>query len=261
MLEVRDLRFSYTDPVIDALSFEVGDHELLAVLGPNGSGKSTLLKLIVGILSPERGAVTIEGRDLASLTRREAARLIGYVAQDSTIRFPLTAMEFVLQGRFAQGRLIGFESIEDVDEAERAMELTETSRFASRRVVELSGGERQRVMLARSLASHPRLLVLDEPVANLDISHQVKILDLVRRLTVEDAMSAIVVTHELNLAADFATSALLLKSGGMIAFGDPHQVMTEHLLRSVFETDLIVDANPASGAPRITLVRNKTTSG
>lgn len=254
MLEAINIRFSYEKPVLNGLSFDVGDGELLAVLGPNGSGKSTLIKIIVGILSPEGGSVSIGGRNLASMSRRESARLVGYVAQDSAVRFPLTAMELVLQGRFAQGRLIGFESERDVKEAEWAMEATETSEFAARPLDELSGGERQRVMLARALAVRPKVLVLDEPVANLDISHQVKMLGLVRRLTRETGMSAIVVTHEVNLASDFATSALLLKSGEMIAFGAPKQVMTERLLREVFETDLMVDANPASGAPRVTLV-------
>ncbi len=254
MLDVSDIRFSYENPVLNGLSFNVGDGELLAILGPNGSGKSTLVKLIVGILDPESGVVSIDGRDLASISRRESAQLIGYVAQDSSARFPLTAFELVLQGRFAQGRLIGFESETDVREAEWAMEVTETSDFAARSLDELSGGERQRVMLARALAVRPKLLVLDEPVANLDISHQVKMLDLVRRLTVETGITAIVVTHEVNLAADFATSALLLKSGEMIAFGTPKDVMTEELLRSMFETDLMVDSNPLSGAPRVTLI-------
>lgn len=254
MLEVRDMRFSYEKPVLNDVSFRVGDGELLAVLGPNGSGKSTVIKLIVGILDPEGGSVSIDGRDLASMSRRETAKVIGYVAQDSSLRFPLTALELVLQGRFAQGRLIGFESERDVREAEWAMEVTETTEFAGRALDELSGGERQRVMLARALAVRPRLLVLDEPVANLDISHQVKMLDLVRRLTIETGMSAIVVTHEVNLAADFATSALLLKAGAMIAFGSPKEVMTEGLLREVFETDLMVDLNPSSGAPRVTLI-------
>jgi iron complex transport system ATP-binding protein len=127
--------------------------------------------------------------------------------------------------------------------------------FASRVVSELSGGERQRVMLARTLASRPKLLVLDEPVANLDIAHQVKMLDLVSRLVAEEGISAVVVTHELNLAAEFATAVLLLKSGVAVAFGEPAAVLNEERLRSVFETDLIVDVNPRSGAPRVTLVR------
>jgi iron complex transport system ATP-binding protein len=255
MLQVRDIRFSYAEPVLNGLSFEVGAGRMLAVLGPNGSGKSTLLKTIVGILSPSSGSVLIDGRDLTKASRREAARLIGYVAQESAVRFPLTALEFVLQGRFAQGRVIGFESEEDEREAHRAMELTETKSFASRVVSELSGGERQRVMLARALASRPRLLVLDEPVANLDISHQVKVLDLVSRLVADEQMSAVVVTHELNLAAEFATEVLLLKSGDVVAFGEPGEVLSEASLRAVFDTDLIVDVNPMSNAPRVTLVR------
>src|SRR6185295_679496 len=153
MLQVRDIQFSYVEPVLKGLSFEVGAGRMLAVLGPNGSGKSTLLKIIVGILSPSTGSVLIDGCDLESASRRETARLIGYVAQESAVRFPLTALEFVLQGRFAQGRLVGFESGEDVREVDRAMKLTETTVLASRIVSELSGGERQRVMLARALAS------------------------------------------------------------------------------------------------------------
>lgn len=252
MLEARDISFSYQDPVLKQLSFEVRSGELLAVLGPNGSGKSTLLRIIVRVLSPGSGFLSLDGRNLSSMSRRESARLIGYVPQESTVRFPMTAMEYVLQGRFAQGRFVGFESDEDVLEATRAIEMTDTSKFADRLIGHLSGGERQRVMLARALASRPRLLVLDEPVANLDISHQAKMFDLVRKLVVSDQISAIVVTHELNLAAEFAMRVLLLKSGQVIAFGAPREVMTESALREVFETDLIVDNNPASGAPRIT---------
>lgn len=258
MLQVRAIKFSYSKPVLKGVSFNVGSGELFALLGPNGSGKSTLIKIIVGLLKPESGSAQIDGRDAASMSRRDLARVIGYVAQESAVRFPLTAMELVLQGRFAQGRLIGFESERDVQEAEWAMRMTETTAFAASPVTELSGGERQRVMLARALAVRPKLLVLDEPVANLDISHQVKMLELVERLTSEIGMSAIVVTHELNLAADFATSALLLKSGEVIAAGKPQDVMTEPLLRSVFETELLVDENPVSGSPRVTLIRGKS---
>src|SRR6185369_909150 len=138
MLEVRDVHFSYAKPVLKGASVETASGQLVAVLGPNGSGKSTLIKIIVGILTPERGSVLIEGQSLASMSRRHSAQLIGYVAQESAIRFPLTVMEFVLQGRFAQNRVIGFESDRDVREAERAMELTETVELAARPVTELS---------------------------------------------------------------------------------------------------------------------------
>jgi iron complex transport system ATP-binding protein len=197
--------------------------------------------------------VILDGRPLESISRREIARLIGYVAQESSVLFPLTAMEFVLQGRFAQGRILGFESDEDVREASRAMEMTETEEFAGRLIGELSGGERQRVMVARALASHPKLLVFDEPVANLDISHQVKILEMVRNLTSRGDMSAIIVTRELNLAAEFATEVLMLRSGEMLALGTPRDVMNETNLRNLFDANLIVDTSPVSGAPRVTI--------
>jgi cobalamin transport system ATP-binding protein len=254
MLQVRNIEFSYTRPVLKGLSFELGSRELLAVLGPNGSGKSTLLKMLVRLLEPSSGELLMDGRRLSSMTRRETSRLIGYVPQESVISFPLTAMEFVLQGRFAQGGLIGFESNDDVSAARWAMELTETSHFAARRVRELSGGERQRVMLARALASKPRYLILDEPVANLDISHQVRMLELLGSLTKDLEMSAVLVTHELNLAAEFATRVLFLKAGELIAVGDPREVMTEARLQQVFETEVLVDEHPLSRAPRITLV-------
>lgn len=181
--------------------------------------------------------------------------MIGYVPQESSTRFPFTSLEFVLQGRFAHGRMIGFESEDDAREAARAMELTETMEFAARKMSELSGGERQRVMLARAIAARPQLLVLDEPVANLDVSHQVKVLEVVKRLTTERGLSAVVVTHELNLAAEFASRVLLLKSGTTIAFGAPEEVMTSEKLEEVFDADLLVDRNPITGAPRITLTR------
>lgn len=254
MLEAHNLKFSYSKPVLKGVTFSVGQGELFALLGPNGSGKSTLIKIIVGILHAERGTVSIDGRDLTTIPRRDLAKLVGYVAQESAMRFPLTAMELVLQGRFAQGRLIGFESERDISEAEWAMRVTETLEYAARPVTELSGGERQRVMLARAIAVRPKVLVLDEPVANLDVAHQVKMLELIKRLSVEEEMTAVVVTHELNLAAEFANKVLLLRQGEVIKCGSPRDVMTEEVLRGVFDTPLLVDDNPNSGAPRITLI-------
>jgi iron complex transport system ATP-binding protein len=255
LLSVDELKFGFAGrQVIDDVSFAVGARELVVLVGPNGSGKTTLLKSLLGLLKPAAGTVKLDGHDVASLSRREIARLTGYVPQDSSVRFPLTAMEFVLQGRFAHGRLLGFESERDLAQARAAMEMTGTFELARRPVTELSGGERQRVMVARALAGKPRLLLLDEPVANLDISHQIKTLDLVRRLTTDSDISAIVVTHELNLASEFATTALMLKKGKLLADGPPKEVFTASSLSALFGADLLVDKNPLSGAPRVTLV-------
>jgi iron complex transport system ATP-binding protein len=255
LLAVDGLRFGFgSRRVLDEVSFIVGAGELVTLVGPNGSGKTTLLKSLLGLLSPAAGTIKLAGHDIDSLSRREIARLIGYVPQDSSVRFPLTALEFVLQGRFAHGKVLGFDSERDVVEAQAAMEMTGTLELAGRPVTELSGGERQRVMVARALSGRPRLLLLDEPVANLDISHQIKTLDLVRRFTTDREISAIVVTHELNLASEFATAALMLKSGKVMANGPPHEVFTAPALSALFGADLLVDKNPVSGAPRITLV-------
>jgi iron complex transport system ATP-binding protein len=255
VLSVDGLGFRFGDRhVLDAVSFAVQGGELLALIGPNGSGKTTLLKSLLGILRPAVGTVRLAGREAASLSRREIARLVGYVPQDSSVRFPLTALEFVLQGRFAHGRMLGFESDQDVIEARSAMQMTGTLDLAGRPVTELSGGERQRVMVARALAGKPRLLLLDEPVANLDISHQIRTLDLVRSFTAGGQISAIVVTHELNLASEFATAALMLKNGNVLAYGPPELVFTEPALSALFDAELLVDKNPVSGAPRITLL-------
>jgi iron complex transport system ATP-binding protein len=255
LLSVDGLRFGFAGRhVIDDVSFTVGAGELVVLVGPNGSGKTTLLKSLLGLLRPAAGSVRLDGRDIEALSRREIARLIGYVPQDSSVRFPLTALEFVLQGRFAHGRVLGFENDRDVMEAQGAMEMTSTLELGGRPVTELSGGERQRVMVARALAGRPRLLLLDEPVANLDISHQIKTLDLVRRLTTDSDISAIVVTHELNLASEFATAAVMLKNGRVLANGPPHEIFTAESLNTLFGADLLVDKNPLSGAPRITLV-------
>jgi iron complex transport system ATP-binding protein len=254
MLEVRDIYFSYREPLLRGVSFDLHQGELLAVVGPNGAGKSTLLKIVLGMLRATSGAVLLEGVSVEKIPRRKLAQLIGYVPQSVDVRFPLTAMEYVLQGRFAQGRILGFESEEDLREARRAMDLTDSAEFASRLVSELSGGERQRVMLARAIASRPHLLVLDEPVANLDIAHQMQMFDLARRLTAKGEMGAIVVTHELNLAAEFATRLLMLKRGEVRAAGKPSDVIDEKTINDVFDACVLIDKNPATGAPRITLL-------
>jgi iron complex transport system ATP-binding protein len=256
MIRAEDVHFRYGrgQAVLRGVSFEAQPGQVLAVIGPNGSGKSTLIKVLDGLLAPEPGRILLDGRPLAEHSRREVARAIGYVAQAADLHFPLTTLEYVLQGRFAYGHMLGFETDADLDAAHAAMALTGTTDLADRHLDELSGGERQRCMLARALAQGPRVLLLDEPTANLDISHQVRTLDLVRRLAHASGLAAVVVSHELNLAAEFADRILLLSQGEVRALGAPRDVLTAERLHDLFGTPVLVDQNPTSGAPRITVI-------
>ena len=259
MLQLRDIHFTYPNQrpreTISGVSLEIRAGEMVALLGPNGSGKSTLLSIAIGALKSDRGEVLFDNRPIAMFSRREIAQRMAMVAQQGDIRFPMTALEYVLTGRFAYTNAVGFDSPRDVEIAMQALGDTDAAQFAHRRFNQLSSGERQRVALARSLAQQPRLLLLDEPTANADISHQLSLLDLVHELTRERDFGALIVTHEINLAAEFADRMALIKDGRLVGSGSPHEVMTADLLSGLFETPLFVDRHPLSGAPVVSWVR------
>jgi iron complex transport system ATP-binding protein len=254
MLLLRDVHFGYDRPVLRGITLEVRAGEIVALLGPNGAGKSTLLAVAYGALETSSGEVLFEDQPIKNFSRRELARRIAVVAQAGEVRFPLTSLEYVLTGRFAHSSALGFDSPRDVEVAMKSLRDTDAAQFAERHFNELSSGERQRVVLARALAQEARLLLLDEPTANADIAHQVSLLTLVRALTHERRLAALVVTHEVNLAAEFADRVALLKGGRLLACGAPHDVMTERLLGDLFDTALLVDAHPHSGNPRVSWI-------
>jgi len=253
MLDIRGVSFAYDHRVLEGVSLQVRDGELAAIIGPNGSGKTTLLRLIRGLLRPERGEVVLDGRPLERYSQRELAQMIGYVMQEHTVGFPVTVLEYVLHARYPYSNGFGFEHEEDLEIAHRVLKLTDALHFKDKLVNELSGGERQRVMLARALAGEPRVLLLDEPTANMDIRYQVEMLSVIKNLTLERRLCSIFIVHELNLASEFADQVLLLKEGRAVAVGPPDQVLTEQSLRAVYESDFQVDRNPMSGLPRITI--------
>ncbi len=255
MLELRDVHFGYptggSRAAVAGVTLEVRAGELAALLGPNGSGKSTLLAIAHGALKPQRGEVLFDGLPVNKFSRRDVARRMAVVAERGEIRFPLTALEYVLTGRFAHTAALGFDSPRDVEIAMSALGDTDAAQFASRRFNQLSSGERQRVVLARALAQEPRLLLLDEPTANADIAHQISLLGFVRELTRKRGIGALVVTHEINLAAEFADRVALLKQGCLVARGAPQEVMTAESLSRLFETPLLVERHPQSGNPLV----------
>ncbi len=253
MLKAENLYFSYQKSVINNVSIDIKKNELVVLLGPNGSGKSTLMKMLAGLLTPSSGKIFLTNRLLTTISRRELAKEVGYVAQETRVEFPLSVFEFILQGRFAYGRGVGFEQEQDFKTAHQVMELTAITEFKARQLNELSGGERQRVFLARALAQKPNLLLLDEPTANLDIAYQVATLKLLSKLTSQEGLTVLLITHEINLASEFADKILLLKDGKIFSHGIPSEVLTKNALENVFETTLLVDRHPSSNTPRITI--------
>ena len=230
--------------VLRQVSAEFTRPEFVAVLGPNGAGKSTLLGILAG-LKVGSGRCEYGGREVSAWPRRDLAREVSFLPQNVQINFPFSAEEIVLMGRTPHGH--GWvESPADLAAAQRAMELTDSAGYRSRDFVSLSGGERQRVILAAALAQTPRALLLDEPSAFLDLSHQVALYRLLARLPREEGMLVIAVTHDLNLAAAHADRLLVLDRGRLVADGAPAAVLTEACLRDVFRVEAVIQQNRAA---------------
>jgi iron complex transport system ATP-binding protein len=233
-------------------TFEAQQRELVAILGPNASGKSTLLKLLAGVLKPLSGRIEVDGQEVGELDLRVRAQRIALVQQESELLFPLRVWEYVLQGRYPYGRRLRFESEEDCLLAGNALAQVGADGLRDRWMDRLSGGEKQRVILARALAQQPALLLLDEPTQHLDIGGKVELLRRLRRLADENRYTVIVVTHELNLAAEFSDRVVLLHKGKSLRVGPPAEVYERDLLEEVFEAPLEVEMR-TSGRPRVIL--------
>lgn len=235
---------------LEATSFQARPGEVVAILGPNASGKSTLLKLIAGALEPLSGRVLLNGFATHSLPPRTRGQRIAMVQQESPLLFPSRAWEFVLQGRHAYSRALRFETAEDVLIARNALAQVGGEHLSNRWMDQISGGEKQRVILARALAQQPLLLLLDEPTLHLDIGAQVDLLETLRKLTAANRYTAVVVTHDLNLAGQYADQVVLFQKGKCLRVGPPAAVLQRELLEQVFQTSLTVELS-SSGRPRV----------
>ena len=260
MLEARDVTIKYDERVAVAdVSLTLNAGEITAIIGPNGAGKSTLLRALNGQVRRSAGVVLLDGEPIEKLSRRTIGRRIAVVAQEAELRFPVTVLEFVLGGRFAWATRAGWgwETDRDLSVAEEVVRETELGELSGRLMNELSGGERQRAVLARALATEAAHLLLDEPTANLDLSHQATLLSLVRSRCDQRHTAALVITHDINLAAQFADHILLMKHGKVLDAGPPRAVLTPELLREVFDVTVLVDAHPVTSAPRVTPVHGR----
>ncbi len=255
-------RSAERDWVLEGLDFSVSEREFLGIIGPNGSGKTSLLNVLARLTNPQMGSIELFGDSLAGLRQDAIARTVALVPQETSFTFPFSVLEIVLMGRYPHHRAknsfaslsgMGWESQRDVEVAWSAMHATSVANVAQRPITSLSGGERQRVLIARALAQEPRIVLLDEPTAHLDLHHQLETCRLLRQLNDDRAMTVILVSHDLNLASQFCDRLLLLNHGRLAAVGRPHEVLRADTLRTVYGCDVLIDQHPASGLPRITM--------
>jgi len=255
MLEAKNVSIHYgkRQAVVD-VSLSVSPGDMTAIVGANGAGKSSLLRALNGAIQLSAGEILLDGKPLHAFSRRAIGRRIAVVTQEALLAFPVFGIGVRAWWPLCVVRIgaWGWESERDLEIAADVLRQTELEDFSARLMNELSGGERQRAVLARALATEAEILLLDEPTANLDLAHQASMLQLVRAHCDQRVTAAVIVTHDINLAAEFANRVVLLKSGHMIAAGQPRDVLTEELLSEVLEIKVLVDAHPLSGAPRIT---------
>ncbi len=243
-------------PAVDGVTLDAPRGAITAIVGPNGSGKSTLVRALLGRLAPERGSITVDGDNIAALTRLDAARRISLVPQREEPAFPLMVRDFIALGRYAHGGVWSGETAVDRAAIANAAQRAGVGEFLERRTPELSGGEWQRVRIARALAQGGDALVLDEPTAFLDVAHEMAVFELLDALA-REGRAVLLVSHQLNLVARFATRIALLHAGALAAFGAPDDVMRGDLLERVYEWPLVVTRDPAVGAPVLVPLRNR----
>lgn len=244
--------------ILRNVSFSVPAGSFVALVGPNGAGKTTLLRTVNGVLSPDAGSVSVDRQDVDSLSPRSVARLVATVPQDTTVSFSFSVRDIVAMGRTPRQSRFG--RSDQQEPVERALERTRTAELADRSIGTVSGGERQRVLLARALAQETPAMVLDEPTASLDITHQVRTLELLRTL-VDEGTTALAAIHDLDLAARFCDSLVVISDGRVLADGSPESVLTESVLERAFggDSQVHIHENPATHSPSVTTLRSEDT--
>ena len=252
LLTVEDLDISLGGvEILTDVTAAADRGQFVGLVGPNGAGKTTLLRAITGALTPDAGQVRIDGQVVADCSSKAASRLVASVPQDTSLSFDFDVRETVAMGRTPYVSRFGRRTHEDREIVESALAWTETAQFADRSITEISGGERQRVLLARALAQDTPLLLLDEPTASLDISHQIRTLELLGDL-VADGRTVVAAIHDLNLAAHYCDDLWLLGDGALLATGDPASVLTEERLSTAFDADALVTRHPVTGSTYVT---------
>ncbi len=249
-LDIQNLSCGYSNGFrVHSINLSFNEGSFAGIIGPNGSGKTTLFRGISGMLPLKDGYILLEGTDLSKLTWREKAQKLAIVSQFSEMA-ELSVEEYVLMGRLPYRQQFQFfDRKEDIEITHHYMHLTNTYRLRNKSMTELSGGERQMANIASALSQHPRLLLLDEPTSHLDITHQIRFMNLIQRLNEEMKLSVMMIVHDLSLAAEYCDFLLMMKNGTTFCQGTPEEVMTYEHIEKVYDTVVIVKTNPVSGKP------------
>jgi iron complex transport system ATP-binding protein len=249
LIEINNLSFAYSDiPVLKNISLQITPAEFIGIIGPNGAGKSTLLKLMDGIYTDGRAQIFINNKPIRSLSRKSLARQVAYLPQEIDLTFAYSVEEVVRMGRYPYLHGIQLYSAEDQDMVEETMHLMDVEQFRFRSFQELSGGEKQRVMIASALAQEPEIILLDEPTSALDLHHQIGIYQILKELQKTRHLTVIVVTHDINLAAQFCNRMILMHHGEIIRDGIPDEVLKFQILQDIFGVKVYIDINPMTNS-------------
>ncbi|MEA1906926.1 MAG: ABC transporter ATP-binding protein [Euryarchaeota archaeon] len=241
-LKVKNVEFGYNSTlVLEGISMDLDSSEIIGIVGPNGAGKSTLIRCIDRILTPGGGTILLDENDISNMTRMEIAKRMGYVPQTTTRVFPATVFDTVLMGRRPH---LGWKSSEeDVDKVLEILELLGIMEFAMRDFNEISGGQQQKVLIARALAQEADILLLDEPTSNLDIRHQLEVMEIMTNIVHRKKLSAVMAIHDLNLAARYTTRILMMNGGRIFAAGNPESVLTTENIRRAYGVEALVKSD------------------
>lgn len=233
-LETNDIEVVLNkNNILKGIDINLGNKEFIGIIGPNGSGKSTLLKCLYRNLSPSKGSIYIDDKDINKISMKESAKKIGVVAQHNNHSFDFSVLDMVLMGRSPYKKLMDRDTKEDYDIVYEAIDKVNIRHLADRSFNSLSGGEQQRVILARALAQKTKCLILDEPTNHLDIKYQLQLMEIVKNLDIE----VIAAIHDLNIAAMYCDKIYVLKDGKIVAYGTPKEVLTKALIKEVYDVD------------------------
>ncbi|MEE9134274.1 MAG: ABC transporter ATP-binding protein [Nitrososphaerales archaeon] len=233
-------------PILDGIKFSCKPNDFIGIVGPNGSGKTTLLRVISRVLRPAEGSVTVDGQDPYLIEPIELAKKLAVVPQDSLVSFDFTALEVVMMGRNPHIESFKMEGPRDLQIAKHAMEQTKCLSLAERKMSELSGGERRMVIIARALAQEPKILLLDEPTLNLDVSHQIELMDTVKNFCKKKGLIVLSVFHDFNLASRYSDYLLMLSQGKLFSVGTPEEVFTKETIQDVFNVKTEITNHPVT---------------